>query len=391
MKILLLANHTKGNDGWSRYSVNLRDALQKRNHEVEIITPPPPLSFLTRPWLALFLAWRISRIMKRHAVDVLHIAVEPYALAVPFLPRKVRDRTVLTIHGNYGIRPFRLFFIRWMMKRAFAKIPRFITVSEYTKKVVKKELERMRNHHLVQYFEERATVIHNGIPLPLSSSEPRTRLPDGQEAGRIEKQGQLLDSSSASADSSLEENIKHILHVGGVKPAKGVGEAIEACAIYREKYGTPFHFTIIGKLWRDHYVQGLKLEIKQKNLNDAVSFRGMISDAELIEEYTKADLLLVPSVTVSTTFEGFGLVYLEANAYGVPVIGPNTSGAAEAIKDGVSGYTVNVLDPESIADRMHAILDEGTIDPAACRRWAEEHSIERVASKVEEVYKQIQK
>ncbi len=362
MKILLVTNHTKGNDGWSRYSVNLRDALQKRNHEVEMITPPPPLSFLTRPWLALFLARRISRIMKRHAVDVLHIAVEPYALAVPFLPRKVRDRTVLTIHGNYGIRPFRLFFIRWMMKRAFAKISRFITVSDYTKQAVIKELQRIKAHNLATHFESHTTVIHNGIPLtPWTSRKP------------------------------VNKQTKYILHVGGVKPAKGVGEAIEACAIYREKYGTPFHFTIIGKLWRDHYVQGLELEIMQKNLTDAVSFRGVISDAELIEEYTKADLLLVPSVTVETTFEGFGLVYIEANAYGVPVIGPHTSGAAEAIKDGVSGYTVNVLDPESIADRMHAILDEGTIDPAACRAWAEEHSMEKVVVKVESLYKSLRK
>jgi len=62
------------------------------------------------------------------------------------------------------------------------------------------------------------------------------------------------------------------------------------------------------------------------------------------ELYKNADLLLVPSYTNKTSFEGFGLVYIEANAYGVPVIGPNTSGAAEAIKDGAYDYLIKGAD-----------------------------------------------
>ena len=357
MKILLVTNHVAGNDGWSRYAMNLRDALVARGHTVIVETPPKPLTFLTRPWRSYFLSRKLKRIMRDAACDVLHIAVEPYALAVFFLPKAIVEKTILTVHGNYGIRPFRLRMTRWIMQRAFSRIPRFITVSIYTKKAVIKELQRLGKTTLAQRFDSHATVIHNGIPLPLR--ERRTLEPHTK---------------------------KHILHVGGVKPAKGVGEAIEACALYKKTYGTPFHLTIIGAFWRDHYVQGLELLIHEKNLKDCVSFRGQISDAELVEEYRKADLLLVPSVTVDTTFEGFGLVYLEANAFGIPAIGPHISGAAEAIKDGVSGYQIDVFRPEMIAMRLHWILDEGKIKAEDCRKWAEEHSMKNVAEEVERLY-----
>lgn len=358
MNILLVANSLDGKDGWSRYSVNLRDALIARGHTVKVLSPPSPLSFLSRPWRSFFLARKIGHFVQEHPMDVLHFTVEPYATAVLFLPHDITEKTVLTIHGNYGIRPFRLWRSKFMTKMAYRRIPKFITVSKYTKDAVIRELRRINKPALAKRFEERATVIHNGIPLPAVA-------PRGAKAGASTKQ---------------------ILHIGGIKPAKGVGEAIAACALYREKYGTQFELIVIGKAWKDHYLKGLKLEIYKKHLEGYVTFRGPVSDEELAGYYASSDLLLVPSVTTQTTFEGFGLVYLEANAYGVPVIGPHMSGAAEAIKDGVSGYQIDVFHPEMIAMRIHWILDEGKIKPEECRKWAEQHGIETVASKAEKVY-----
>jgi len=377
MNILLIANGLSGKDGWSRYSVNLRDALVARSHRVEVLTPPAPLSFLSRPWRSFFLAQKIRRFVQENPTDVLHFTVEPYATAILFLPKEIVKKTILTIHGNYGIRPFRLWRSNLMTKMAYRRIPKFITVSRYTKDAVIKELRRINKPSLAKRFEERATVIHNGIPLPPFSSSEESASADDESRSF---------STRPAARGSLEENVKQILHVGGIKPAKGVGEAIEACALYKEKYGKRFHLTIIGTVWRDHYLKGLELEIKQKHLEDYVTFRGPVSEEELASAYRNADLLLVPSVTTQATFEGFGLVYIEANAYGVPVIGPHVSGSAEAIKDGVSGYQIDVFHPEMIAMRIHWILDEERIKPEECRKWAEEHSIETVAAQVEKVY-----
>lgn len=352
MKILIATNHLHGTDGWSRYTTNLIGALERRNHEMLTIAPDDPLSFLTRPYKAFFLAGKIRRMMKKEAVDVLHFTVEPYALSVLFLPKNIREKTVLTIHGNYGVRPLRFWMTRFLWSSVLKRISRFITVSNYTKDAVIKEL----TDGVTCHFKDRTTVIHNGI-----------RIPDWNHK-------------------KSKNDAKQIIHVGGVKPAKGVGEAIEACAIYKEKYKTPFHLTVIGRKKNDHYMQKLKELIAKKSLSDIVTFRGIISDEELVEAYKNADLLLVPSYTTKTSFEGFGLVYIEANAYGVPAIGPNTSGAAEAIKDGMSGFTVEIFDPEEIADRMHWVLDEKKIDSEKCIEWAKQHDIKNVSEAIERIY-----
>jgi phosphatidyl-myo-inositol dimannoside synthase len=102
--------------------------------------------------------------------------------------------------------------------------------------------------------------------------------------------------------------------------------------------------------------------------------------------YGEADLFLMPAKTTLTTFEGFGIVFLEANARGVPCIGPQRSGAAEAIAEGRSGFRVDPRDPLQIAERMHRILDEHAIDPSHCVAWAREHSLEAQLQAVENVY-----
>ena len=135
------------------------------------------------------------------------------------------------------------------------------------------------------------------------------------------------------------------------------------------------------------YVQQVQQRLQKLHLEDYVTMTGIIDDVSLRKLYGQADLLLNPSVTNETTFEGFGLVFLEANAYGIPCIGPNTSGATEAIANGKSGYTVDIENPEEIAKRMHQILDEKRIHAETCRSWAEEHSATVMTQKVESLYK----
>jgi len=64
-----------------------------------------------------------------------------------------------------------------------------------------------------------------------------------------------------------------------------------------------------------------------------------VSNQELIKLYYQSDLfLLTPIYVEGSKFEGFGLVYLEANACGKPVIGTYGCGAEDAIKDNYSGF-----------------------------------------------------
>jgi len=172
---------------------------------------------------------------------------------------------------------------------------------------------------------------------------------------------------------------------GGGKRGKGVLQALRGCAAY----GKQFHFTVVGSVANDAYVSKVKEEIRSLGLDEKVTLTGMVADKELQSLYRKADVFLMPSETSPDYFEGFGLVFLEANALGIPVIGPDESGTAEAIAEGISGYQVDVEDAGMIADRLRRILDEKSISPEACRKWAQDHAIDGVAAKTEAVYAQV--
>ena len=361
VNVLLVCERLDGHGGWYTYARDLRAGLMEKGHAVVKCTSidakegdypilPRPLPLLTGPWRAWGAAKKLQTILEREKPDVLHIVVEPYALLVPFLPEVWRRKTILTIHGSYGVRPLLSWKTRWLARKYYAQIPAFVTVSEYTRRTV--------DHFLGGTFAARATVVHNAVRLP----PPRVR---GERDHRI-------------------------LLVGGVKPRKGALEALEAIAAYRSAYGRDVHFSIVGDCdSHDHYVQGVQHRVVELGLQEQVECTGRIDDGALGHLYDQADLLLMPAGTSAHTFEGFGLTYLEAAAHGVPSIGPNDAGVPEAIKDGVSGYLVDPRNAKAIAGRMHDILDLGHIDAEDCRRWAEEHAVEKMAGAIDRVYSRL--
>ncbi|HAS6019517.1 TPA: glycosyltransferase [Vibrio vulnificus] len=81
--------------------------------------------------------------------------------------------------------------------------------------------------------------------------------------------------------------------------------------------------------------------IEELGLQDRVYYHGRISENDKFELYNKADYFILPSIidTAAGSIEGYGIVYIEANSHGVPVIAGNTGGANEAVLNGVTGIT----------------------------------------------------
>lgn len=88
--------------------------------------------------------------------------------------------------------------------------------------------------------------------------------------------------------------------------------------------------------------------IERLGLTAQVAMLGPLTENELAREYQSADVLAVVS-----QHEGFGRVYLEAHAYGLPVIGARSGGAAEIVIDGVTGWLVDPDEPVRIAEHLH--------------------------------------
>jgi phosphatidylinositol alpha-1,6-mannosyltransferase len=104
-----------------------------------------------------------------------------------------------------------------------------------------------------------------------------------------------------------------------------------------------------------------------------VTFTGFLTTGALASLYNRAAVFAMPS-----RGEGFGLVYLEAMARGLPCIGSTHDAAREVIDDGATGYLVNQADGPGLADRITQLLgDEGLrrrLGAAGRRRVAEQFS-----------------
>lgn len=93
-------------------------------------------------------------------------------------------------------------------------------------------------------------------------------------------------------------------------------------------------------------------------ISDHVVFHGAVSEETLEKLYTNADVFLMPAREIGGDVEGFGMVFLEANAHGVPVIGGASGGVPEAINDGESGLLVNPTSVTEIQDALERILGD---------------------------------
>lgn len=92
---------------------------------------------------------------------------------------------------------------------------------------------------------------------------------------------------------------------------------------------------------------GLESLAHQTGVANAVRFHGIVSETALKEHYAQASLFIMPSRA-----EGFGFVFLEAMAHGLPVIGGNMDATPEVIVDGETGL---LIDPTSVAAVVAAV------------------------------------
>ncbi len=89
---------------------------------------------------------------------------------------------------------------------------------------------------------------------------------------------------------------------------------------------------------------------KDLGIGDRVIFAGFVPTEDLVNHYRLADAYIMPSQ------EGFGIVYLEAMACGVPVLSGNADGSADPLQDGTLGWPVPHRDPDAVAQGCIEIL-----------------------------------
>jgi len=92
-----------------------------------------------------------------------------------------------------------------------------------------------------------------------------------------------------------------------------------------------------------------------------VRFLGEVADEELDHLYAQADVFALTSVEYGRSVEGFGLVYLEAAAHGLPAIAHRVGGVAEAVIDGETGLCVSPDDPDALTAAFARLLGDADL------------------------------
>ncbi len=95
---------------------------------------------------------------------------------------------------------------------------------------------------------------------------------------------------------------------------------------------------------------------KEIGVSDRVIFMGNVSDTELKRYYQYCDIFVMPSKK-----EGFGLVFIEAMAFGKPVIGGNHASTPEVVIEGETGFMVDHGDVSGLAQRLILLLNEDSL------------------------------
>ncbi len=211
----------------------------------------------------------------------------------------------------------------------------------------------------------RCVMIPNGVEMelfkPITSSDER---------------GRIRDQFGIPRDAFVISNISRL------EPKNGVVELLDALAIVKEKHANIF-LVLIGDGSKR---QELERCVTDKGLTHKVKFVGQVSYGSVGPLVTSSDAFVR-----TPRSEGFGIVFLEAMAGGVPVVGTRTGGITDFIHDGETGLLCEVQNPQSIADVLTRLVENAPLrtrlSENALQLVKEHYDWGRIAEKFEtEVY-----
>ncbi len=296
----------------------------------------------------IFTLFKIRKVLKDS--DIIH-ALDgwPYGVLATLAVLGLKKKVIITAIGSGAVAPLYSFGRRPLVKWAYRRASQLTAVSRHTKKEILKIVPDLK-----------ITVINHGV------DSAKFQVP--------------------SYKSQVTSYQPYILSVGALKPRKGFEYSIRAFAEVSKQL-PDLKYAIVGN---GPESKNLKFKIKNLKLENRVIFLASLSEGELIELYQNAELFILLPQDVAKDIEGFGLVFLEAAACGLPVVSAKDSSAEDAVLDGKNGILVPPQDAFAAAEAMIRILSDQKFKEslaAASREFAQKMSWQKTASEYVEFYK----
>jgi glycosyltransferase involved in cell wall biosynthesis len=229
---------------------------------------------------------------------------------------------VLTLHGSeielFSSRAHR----RWLFRKLLARADRVSVVSRYCR------------DSLLSRFPEvapKVVIAHGALRSEVAGTD--------EPASGALKNGRIV-----------------ILTVGRIHPRKGQLAVVEALALLEPELRSRFVYRCVGPRRREKYLH--VIEQAARELGVAFEYAGEVDVEKLNAEYAHADIFAMTSDRASHSVEGFGLSYLEASSYGLPIVAHRTGGVADSVRDGFNGLKVEPDDRKGLAVAFRALAKD---------------------------------
>lgn len=318
---LLIYDSLDFTSGGYIYNRNLVDELRSRGHEVEIVARPYRnyLSHLRDNFSKLFSDSVLSLDVDLLLQDELN---HPSLVAVNSRIREQRDYPIISIvhHLRKSEKhpvPFRGFYT-WVEKKYLNSVDGFVFNSETTKNSVEGLM---------------------GFGSPHIVAQPA---------------GDRLRSKHSSADIKIRSKQKgplKVAFVGNLIRRKATHLILEALTMLQSG---SVHLSIAGSLEMDpRYVEQIRRLISQHELSQQVEILGYLNEEKLTSLLQSSHVMAVPS-----SYEGYGIVYLEGMGFGLPAIGTLAGAAGEIITNNVDGFLIKTGSAEQLAERFGQLHED---------------------------------
>ncbi|WP_380566978.1 glycosyltransferase [Streptacidiphilus jeojiensis] len=216
-------------------------------------------------------------------------------------------------------------------------------------------------HELAEHYGARAdqlSVVHPGVNLEVF--RPATATPVGTVGDAVDHSGPRAMTAARAeirARLGLPVDATVLLFAGRIQPLKApdvllkaVAELLERDPSLRDRLVVPVVGGPSGSgLARPESLHKLAAQL---GISDVVRFHPPVCQSELADWYRAASALVMPSYS-----ESFGLVALEAQACGTPVVAASVGGLPVAVRDGETGFLVQGHDPREWAHTLHHLVD----------------------------------
>jgi glycosyltransferase involved in cell wall biosynthesis len=160
--------------------------------------------------------------------------------------------------------------------------------------------------------------------------------------------------SEAEIKSRISQSPLRVLFLGNIIERKGLHTLLQAIS---SLHPSTLILDIVGSLTADpNYAKQMQDFVMVNGLSSIVTFHGALDNEPLLQKFRQAHVLVVPS-----SYEGFGIVYLEGMGFGLPAVGTTAGAAGEIIEHEKTGYLIEPNDHRTLATYLDQLASNQSL------------------------------